>query len=261
MDKTRRMSRIFKGNGKSLIVAMDHGTFNGASPAIENPGETIKKIVKGGADAAIVNLGVAKKFAKELAPIGLIARLDMPPTFLGKGHDSTLIFDVEYALRLGADAVIINVGIGNGVEHKAIPALAKVVNYCDSVGMPLCAEVIPGGFDAGMAIRTLENVARCNRIVCELGPDFIKTPYVPGFKKVVKETFCPLVILGGPKTDNPEEFLGLIKNSLDEGALGVAMGRNIWGAEDPVNMTRAIASLIHENASVDEAYGILKGGN
>lgn len=261
MDKTRRMSRIFKEDGKSLIVAIDHGTFNGASPGIENPGRTIEKIVKGGADAAIVNLGVAKRFAKELAPIGFIARLDMPPTFLGEGHDSRLIYEAEYALRLGADAVIVNVGIGNGVEYSAISALAKVVSYCDSVGMPVCAEVIPGGFDAGMDIRTLENVARCNRIVCELGPDFIKTPYVPGFEKVVNETFCPLVILGGPKTDNLKEFLSSIKDSLDEGVLGVAMGRNIWSGEDPVNITRAIASIIHEDANIEEAYQILKGGN
>lgn len=260
MDKTRRLRRIFKKDHRSLIVAIDHGTFNGASPGIENPGKTIRNIVEGGADAAIVNLGTAKKFAEELSEIGFIARLDIPPTFLAGGHHSTLVFEAEYAMKLGADAVIVNVGIGKGVEETSLPAIAKVASYCDSIGMPVCAEVIPGGFDADFNLRTVENIARCNRLACELGPDFIKAPYVAGYKKVIEETFCPVVILGGPKAKDQKEYLQNLKSALDEGVSGVAMGRNVWGAENPVNMTRALAALIHHNKSVDEAFDILNGG-
>ena len=102
--KTRRMNHIFKEDGKALIVAMDHGTFNGAAPGLEHPGETLQQIAEGGADAVLCNFGVARKFAKELAPLGYIARLDLPPTYMGQGHDSRLVFDAEYALRMGADA-------------------------------------------------------------------------------------------------------------------------------------------------------------
>ena len=66
--KTRRMNHIFKEDGKALIVAMDHGTFNGAAPGLEHPGETLQQIAEGGADAVLCNFGVARKFAKELAP-------------------------------------------------------------------------------------------------------------------------------------------------------------------------------------------------
>ena len=260
MDKTRRLRRIFMKDHRALIVAIDHGTFNGASPGIENPGNTIRKIVEGGADAAIVNLGTARKFAEELSEIGFIARLDIPPTFLAGGHHSTLVYEAEYAMRLGADAVIVNVGIGRDVEEMALPAVAKVVSYCDGIGMPVCGEVIPGGFDADFNLRTVENIARCNRIVCELGADFIKAPYAPGYKKVIEETFCPIVILGGPKTKDQKEYLKSIKIALDEGVSGVAMGRNVWGTEDPVKMTKALAVLIHQNASVDEASDILREG-
>ena len=114
--KTRRMNHIFKEDGKALIVAMDHGTFNGAAPGLEHPGETLQQIAEGGADAVLCNFGVARKFAKELAPLGYIARLDLPPTYMGQGHDSRLVFDAEYALRMGADAVMLNVGQGVDVE-------------------------------------------------------------------------------------------------------------------------------------------------
>lgn len=260
MDKTRRLRRIFMKDHRALIVAIDHGTFNGASPGIENPGNTIRKIVEGGADAAIVNLGTAKKFAEELSETGFIARLDIPPTYLADGHHSTLVYEAEYAMRLGADAVIVNAGIGKHVEERALPAIAEVVSYCDSIGMPVCGEVLPGGFDADFNLRTVENIARCNRIVCELGVDFIKAAYAPGYEKVIEETFCPVVILGGPKTKDQKEYLENIRKALNEGISGVAMGRNIWGAEDPVKMTKALAALIHKNASADEAFDILKGG-
>lgn len=261
MDKTRRFRRIFKKDNRALIVAIDHGTYNGASPGIENLGITIRRLIDGGADAAIVNIGAAKKYAEELSEIGFIARLDLPPTYLTEGHHSTLVYEAEYAMRLGADAVIVNGGIGKGVEERSLPAIAEVVSYCDSIGMPVCGEVLPGGFDADFGLRTLENIARCNRIVSELGVDFLKSAYVPGYKKVIEEVFCPVVILGGPKTNDQREYLENIKIALNEGVSGVAMGRNVWGAEDPVNMTRALAALIHKNASTEEAYEILKGGH
>lgn len=261
VEKTRRMRRIFKKDGKTFIVAMDHGTVDGALPGIEKPGETIEKIIKGGADAVIVNVGVAKKFADKLTDIGLILRLDVPPTFLNEGHETRLIYEAEYALKLGADAVIVYVGVGKEVENTAFSALGRVVKYCDEVGLPVCAEVVPGGFDGDISLRTLDNIAKTTRIVCELGADFIKAPYVKGFEKVTQETFCPIVILGGPKKEDEMGFLAMISDSISEGGKGVAMGRNIWGHRDPLNMTRAVAALIHQGIKAEEAYQILKGAN
>lgn len=260
MSKERRINHIFKADGKALIVAMDHGTFNGASAGLENPGETIEQIIEGGADAALVNFGVAKKFAKELAPIGYIARLDLPPTYMGQGHDSRLVFKADYAMRMGADAVIINIGQGAGVEEITYPHLAEAASYCDSIGMPVCAESVPGGFDAGKEFKTLDNIARGARIACEIGCDFIKTAYAPGFERVVKETFVPLVVLGGSKTNDEKEFLASIKAAMEQGASGVAIGRNLWGVGNTVNMTKALAAIVHKNVSVEEAYEILKCG-
>ena len=128
-----------------------------------------------------------------------------------------------------------------------------------SVGLPVCSEPVPGGFDAGPEFKTLDNIARGARIACEIGCDFMKVGYAPGFERIVDETFVPLVVLGGAKTDNEKEFLASIKNAMDAGASGVAIGRNVWGGGNTVNMTRALAAIIHKDASVDEAYAILKG--
>lgn len=257
MIKTRRMNRIFRADGKALIVAMDHGTFNGAAPGLVDPGETISQIVEGGADAALVNFGVARAFAKELSAIGYIARLDLPPTYMGKGHESRLVFSADYALHMGADAVMVNVGQGTGVEEVTYPHLAEAIEYCDQIGLPVCAEPVPGGFDAGPDFKTLDNIARGARIACEIGCDFMKVGYAPGFERIAQETFVPLVVLGGKKTDDNREFLASIKDAMDAGASGMAIGRNVWGGGNTVRMTRALAAIVHGGATVDEAYELL----
>ena len=260
MGKERRMNHIFGVDRKTLIVAMDHGTYNGASEGLEHPGKTIEQIIEGGADAALVNFGVARKFARELSSIGYIARLDLPPTYMGQGHESRLTFKAEYAMRMGADAVMVNVGQGIGVEEITYPHLAETISFCDSIGMPVCAEPVPGGFDAGKEFKTLDNIARGARIACEIGCDFIKTAYAPGFERVVNETFVPLVVLGGSKTNNEKEFLTSIKDAMDQGASGVAIGRNLWGIGNTINMTKALAAIVHRNVTVEEAYEILMSG-
>ena len=258
MDKTRRLGNLLKSDGRALIVAMDHGTNAGAPKGLVNPAEAILKVKAGGADAVIVNYGIARKFAKELVGLGLILRVDVAPTMLGKGHDSTLIYGVREALQLGADAVIVNGGPGVGVEEKTLPNIAKIVAECEEWGMPVIGEMSPGGFDSDPEIRTLENIKLGARIACELGCDMIKTIFKPGFKDVVEACPVPVVVLGGAKTNDEIAFLASIKEALDEGASGVAIGRNVWGHPDPEKMTQALHALIHCNATLEEATKVLQ---
>ena len=57
-DKTRRLRRIFRGDGRAVIVAMDHGAFFGPQPGFEQPGEPITQVVAGGADAIMASVGL-----------------------------------------------------------------------------------------------------------------------------------------------------------------------------------------------------------
>jgi fructose-bisphosphate aldolase / 2-amino-3,7-dideoxy-D-threo-hept-6-ulosonate synthase len=260
MGKTRRLNKILAKDGRSFVVAMDHGTFGGPVPGLEQPSRVIEQVVEGGANAILANPGFARKFAKEMAGTGFICRLDIPPTMAGPGvdHASRLVFDVDLALKLGADAVIVNGGPGEG-EKDSIAAIASVVKACEGTGMPVIGEVVPGGFDADPKYKTLENLILGARIVSELGVDLIKIAYMPGFEKVVEGAFCPLLVLGGSKSNDPAVFLASIKNAMTSGASGVAIGRNAWGADDPVNMTKALAAIIHGNVSIEEAVALLNG--
>ncbi|ADK81843.1 class I fructose-bisphosphate aldolase [Sediminispirochaeta smaragdinae] len=256
MDKTRRMRQIFRKDGKSLIVAMDHGSNAGAVKGLKQPAKVIEAVVAGGADAIIANMGFAKRFASEMADVGFIARMDVSPTMIGKGHASHLVYEVEYALRLGADAVIVNGGPGIGVEEETLPNIAAVVDACDALGMPVVGEMSPGGFDSDPELKTIDNIVLGARIAAELGVDFVKTVYRPGFEKVIEGCFCPVVVLGGAKTNDTKSFLASIVDAVSQGGAGVAIGRNVWGNAKPAAMAKALSAIIHEHANTEAAWDI-----
>ena len=255
---TRRMNRIFQSDGRALIVALDHGLLDGPTPGLENPGETISKIVEGGADAVLTSYGISIRFAKELARVGLIMRADGSGTRMsGYKSANSIFFNVEQALDTGADALAISAFPGGANEVESLEILSQTVGRAHAHGLPVLAEMVPGGFDSPPEKRTTEAIALASRVGAELGADFIKTPYAPNFEQVSKSTYIPVVILGGAKRGKEADMLKDIKAALDAGANGVAIGRNIFQAEDPAAMTRAISALLHNGASVEEALAIL----
>ncbi len=258
MGKERRMSRIIQNDGRAFIVAMDHGT-NAAPVGLERMGEVIELIKKGGADAVLLNPGAAKKYEKEMIGMGLILRLDLPPSLMTKDvHLSRRTFGIDQALALDADAVIVNGGTGMGVEEVTLDAIAETVNECEPWNMPVIGEVVPGGFDSPKELKNVLNLAANARIASEIGVDMIKMPYCENFADVVKYSFAPIFVLGGAKTDNDIDFVLSIKDALDAGASGVAIGRNVWGHKNPGLMTKALAEVIHGGASKSDVEKILR---
>lgn len=256
----RRLNRIFRPNGRALIVAFDHGLLDGPAPGMEQPGKTLKKIVAGGADAILTSYGTATRFAKEIAPLGLILRMDGGGTKLGKMRPGPQFFAIEDAIRVGADAVAVSAFPGATNEEESLATLARVVGEMHEWGIPVMGEMVPGGFDSPDHMRTAESIAIASRVGAELGADWVKIPYAEGFERVNSTCYVPAVILGGAKKGSERIMLEKIRDALDVGAKGVAIGRNIFQAEDPQAMTAAVAALIHEDASIDAAMAILKNG-
>jgi fructose-bisphosphate aldolase, class I len=257
MSCTRRLNRIFRPDGRVLIAAFDHGMIDGPCAGMEQPAVTLRKIVSGGADAILTTYGTAKRFAKEIASLGLILRLDGGGTKLGEMGQGEQFYTVEDALRLGADAVAISAFPGAADEMDSLKRLARVIGQAHAWDLPVMGEMVPGGFDSSPELRTAESVAIASRVAAELGADWVKIPYADGFEQVTAGCYVPAVILGGAKKGSERIMLQTIKNALNAGAVGVAIGRNIFQADDPQAMAAAIATLLHEDATVDEAMEIL----
>lgn len=260
-DKTRRLRRIFREDGKAVIIAMEHGGFFGVQPGFEDPREPIKKVVAGGADAIMATLGMARHFAEEMASVGLILRVDGGVSRLGtRTWRGSLVYDAETAMRVGADGVVAMGFPGCENEDKNLSYLAKLSDQCLKWGLPIMGEMLPRGFEGGDDARSPETMSMVMRIGAELGLDLIKTQFTgdkDAFRSAVDSCFVPVVVLGGSKMEDDAAVLQMVKDAMDCGGKGVAMGRNIWGHANPEKMTAAIVSIVHDGTSVEDALTIL----
>ena len=161
---------------------------------------------------------------------------------------------------MGADAVFVHINIGSGTESDQLSFLGCVSEHCDFWGMPLVAMMYPRG--KGIANpNDVEVVAHAARAGAELGADIIKTNYtgnIETFRRVVEGCPVPVVVAGGPKTETDMQFLEMIEGAMKGGARGVAIGRNVFQADDPVKMTMALSAIVNQGKSAKEAIQILK---
>ncbi|MBI3951814.1 MAG: fructose-bisphosphate aldolase [Acidobacteria bacterium] len=261
---TRRMHRIFGNDGRSLVVAMDHGSGLNVYPALTDAGHVIDDMVAGGADAILTTPGIAKQYPSDLRSVGLILRVDGGSSELSRGSMGyALLFTVEDALRLGADAVACMGFPGTELEAQTLENLAKLAGQCRSWSVPLMAEMVPGGF-MNSELHTVENIRLAARIGVELGADFIKTPFAgsaESFQQVTAHCYRPVLVLGGSKKDDDRALFSMVKTALSAGAAGVVIGRNIWCHPRPRAVVATLSQLIHHNTSVEEALDTLASGS
>lgn len=260
--KKRRLHHIFREDGRTLIVAMDHGNGLNVLPELADPEEKIRRVVAGGADVIMTTFGIASNFRDAIGKAGLIVRVDGGTSQLARERAAfSILYSVEDILRIGADGVVCMGFPGSQYEAETLPYVAKLAAECNKWQVPLLAEMLPRGFEGGEDSRTPENIALACRMGAELGADFIKTEYtgdIESFKKVTEGCYKPIVILGGGKSKDERDVLQMVYDSIQAGAAGVAMGRNIWRRDEPEKITAALTRIIHENATVDEALQELK---
>ena len=265
MGTIKRLNHIFREDGKTIITAFDHGVNSGPMAGIADLGAALKQVIDAGTDAAILNIGMARKHEKLLGRTGLIVRADFPCTDYARGsHDSILCVAVEEAVKVGADAVLFNggpdiSGEDIGLERCMISIISRLRRECEKYGMPLIAEMVPGGFNPPAEYINLDSLKLAARVAAEAGADMLKMPYRSGpdgrnYEEVVNGCEgLPIVVLGGAKTNSQEQFFANIDDALKCGAKGVAIGRNIWGHAHPDRVIGLLNGLIHEGEDLKTA--------
>lgn len=253
---TRRTHRIFQPDGRALICATEHGMISGPLPGLERMADALAGIIAGGVDAVMCSYGTATRFAELLATVGLILRTDGAGTALGTvDGPGAQFYTVEDALRLGADALCVTAFPGTAHEEATLATLARVIREAHAWGMPVMAEMVPGGFAAGPEMRTLAAIQLSARVAAELGADWVKVPYADGFEAVVETCFVPVLVLGGAHRPDPQATLTMVARAMQAGARGAVVGRNIWQAADPTGVAQALAAIIHGSSASTEREG------
>ena len=169
---------------------------------------------------------------------------------------------MEEAIRLNVSAVGISVFIGTEYERESLLNLGKLVDEGERYGIPVMAVTAVG---KELEKRDSRYLALCCRICAELGARVVKTYWCEeGFDKVVSGCPVPVVMAGGPQADTEREVLAFVHDGMQNGSIGINLGRNVWQSEYPVPMIRALRHIVHENGSVKEAQDVfdeVKAGN
>ncbi len=255
--KIRRLRRIFRKDNRTVVVPMDHGVSIGPVKGIENMQQIVTQLLKGGADAVVIHKGIAKRV--DIGNAGLIVHLSGISNLSPECANKIQICTVAEAIRLGADAVSVHVNVGAQDEPAMLAKLGRVADDCDSYGMPLLAMMYPRGPKIPSE-HNPEAVAHAARIGAELGADIIKTNYtgdVDSFRRVVESCPVPVIIAGGPKADTAQQILQMAYDSIQAGASGLSIGRNVFQHRNPTLMVKALSAIVHKRATVEDARKIL----
>ncbi|KON28234.1 fructose-bisphosphate aldolase [miscellaneous Crenarchaeota group archaeon SMTZ-80] len=255
--KMNRLARILSPKtGRGLIIAIDHGMALGPMTGIEEPARVFN-MLEPYADAWLMTKGIFTHVYQPRGGTGIILRASGGATIVGP--DITCegpTASVEELVSLSADAIATSAYIGTQNEHETLRHMARVATDCCRWQVPLVG-VIGVGKDKEKT-QDPKFVALSARVAAEHGADIVKTYYTPqDFDKVTASCPVPIVIAGGPKCETDKETLDMIRGALDGGAAGIVMGRNIWQSGRPVPLIKAVRTMIHDNASLDDAITIL----
>ena len=254
-----RLSRIFSpDSGNTVMLAFDHGYFQGPTTGLERIDININPLVPY-ADTLMLTRGILRSIISPAIKSSIVLRASGGPSILKELSNEEIAVDIEDSVRLNVSAMAVQVFIGGEYEKQSVINMTRLIDQGIRYGIPTLA-VTAVGKDM---VRDARYFRLATRICAELGAQYLKTYYIEkDFETVTACCPVPIVIAGGKKI--PElEALKMARNAIDQGARGVDMGRNIFQSESPVAMIRAVRSVVHEGESPEHAFDLftnLKNG-
>ncbi|MFD2234274.1 3-hydroxy-5-phosphonooxypentane-2,4-dione thiolase [Phaeospirillum tilakii] len=252
-----RLARVFRpDSGRTVMLAIDHGYFQGPTTGLERIDLNILPLLPD-CDALFCTRGVLRTMVPAASHKPMVLRASGGPSILKELSDEQIAMDMEDAVRLNASGVGIQVFIGGEFETRSIHNMTRLVDAGLRVGMPVMGVTAVGK----NMVRDAKYFRLACRMIAELGAQYVKTYYVAeGFETITASCPVPIVMAGGKKL--PElEALTMAYNAVQQGAAGVDMGRNIFQSDCPHGMMAAINAVIHQNlppAQALELYQTIK---
>lgn len=249
-----RLARIFRPDtGRTVMLAIDHGYFQGPTTGLERVDLNIVPITPH-ADALMLTRGMLRSTIPATFRGGIVMRGSGGPSILKELSNERVALDMEDAARMNVHCVAVQVFVGGEHETQSIENMTKLVDGGYRYGIPVLGVTAVGK----ELTRDARYLGLATRICAELGAQIVKTYYVEeGFEQVTAGCPVPVVMAGGKKL--PElEALQMAYRAIQEGAAGVDMGRNIFQSESPAAMIRAVAEVVHEGARPRDAYELFQ---
>ncbi len=261
MDREQNLSRFLQSDGRTVILPLDHGIAVPVGGLGDPIGliETLNPVV----DGYVVNLGLALAAADVLEGKGICLRTDCYKPRFGDNLDggSYRLYGTEEALAVGAHAVMNMLYTNHANEAGMFREAAELISESIDTDIPVIIEALPFGIGRP-ADYTLENIGFTIRATAEIGADIVKTAFPTGasmeeFRELVDASFAPVIILGGSAMGDDEALLTMVKKAIDAGAIGIAVGRNVWQHPTPAKIAEALNAIVHDESTVAAALKCL----
>lgn len=252
-----RLARIFNPvSGRTVMLAIDHGYFQGPTTGLERVDINILPLMPY-ADTLMLTRGILRSVVPPSTSRSIVLRVSGGASILKELSNEDIAVDIEESIRLNVCAMAVQVFIGGEYEKQSIINMTRMVDIGNRYGIPTLAVTAVG---KDMA-RDAKYFQLACRICAELGAHYIKTYYVEkDFDTVTASCPVPIVMAGGKKI--PElDALTMAYNAVQQGASGVDMGRNIFQSDAPVAMIQAVRAVVHDNmtpAAALDLYNSLK---
>jgi putative autoinducer-2 (AI-2) aldolase len=246
----KHLSNIFSPrSGNTVMFAFDHGYFMGPVSGLERLDILIPKLIPH-VDVLMATRGALRTCVKPNFRNGIALRVSAGSSMVNDDLSHEIIsVDIEDAIRMNADCMAVQVFIGSDGQRESIDNLSKVVNAGNRYSIPTLGVIAVGK----EMERTDQYFKLATRIVAELGANIIKTYYCDKFDEIVAACPVPIVVAGGKKLPE-KEALEMAYRSIQGGACGLDMGRNIFQSYHPVVMADAIGKIVHQKYTDKEAW-------
>jgi DhnA family fructose-bisphosphate aldolase class Ia len=260
--KEIRLNKLFTNGDNAVVVAIDHGEFDGPLPGMIDMPEVVKK-VDASVDAVLLAPGMLQHcghaFNYKGAPMPMV-RLNWSSHFCFHWDYSEGIavpaWSVADALAAGAEVVLVCLTLKTGSEGgdaSNVQVFCELLSEAKQLGIPVVGEYFPARPDKLSPEELHDEVYKGCRIVAELGADMIKTFYTNKFNEVTEACPIPIFGLGAEKTPKQIQALELAERIVQNGGKGVVFGRNATQVSNPAAFQRALCEVVKKGVPASEA--------
>jgi class I fructose-bisphosphate aldolase len=244
------LNKILK-KGKGFFLAYDQGLEHGPTDFNDknvDPNYIINIAKKGKYTGLIVQKGIAKKYKKEIkdSKIPLIIKLNGKTNLVKGDPISRQLCTVKEAVKLGATAVGYTIYLGSKHETIMMQEFEKIQQQAHKQNLPTIAWIYPRGKSIkGKSKKEL--MAYSARVGLEIGADIIKINYSGNptdLNWAVKSAGKTKIVIAGGIKKGEKILLKQVKEIIKEGAIGLAIGRNIWQSKEPLKITNKIKKIL-----------------
>jgi class I fructose-bisphosphate aldolase len=206
------------------------------SGALADPGKVLDALQPADIDAVLLTLGNARHVESHLAgrPVVISVSQDY--------QEAQQV--VEQAVAFGASALKYEVYPNTDQEAATMRGLEALAIHADRWGLPVMAEVVPGGFDE-VVLHTATNLRDSVRRAAEAGADIAKIPPPSegSLSEVTEYASIPVLLLGGARRGGLAEVLARVR-ALGPFVDGLVFGRYVVEDPKPASVVAALREAL-----------------